>query len=134
MTDIRLIIGETGYTRHMTSVGDLDEDTLVDRITDILRPCPGLGPGDDAAVLNRPKGKMVLTSDVVTFERHLPRGMSFEHFGWTAAAVNFSDLASWVPDRPDSWHLWNFLRIWMRPICMTSSTVPISVVNSVART
>lgn len=76
----------------MASLGEVGERGLVKNILKIIRPCQGLGPGDDAAVLD--DGKAVICTDTVTFDRHFPKGMTFEQFGWTAAAVNFSDLAA----------------------------------------
>ncbi len=46
---------------------------------------------DDAAVL---EGGLVISTDCVTFQRHMSEGMGWERFGWTAAAVNISDIAS----------------------------------------
>jgi len=59
-----------------------------------IRRCSGLGPGDDAACIDADGVKIVIATDIVTKERHMPRGMTMEQFGWTAAAVNFSDIAS----------------------------------------
>ncbi len=77
----------------MASFEDVGERALIQKMMSVIRPCGSEGPGDDAAVLNN-VGDAVICSDLVTFERHKPKEMSFEHFGWTAAAVNFSDLAS----------------------------------------
>ncbi|MBQ8179302.1 MAG: thiamine-phosphate kinase [Candidatus Methanomethylophilaceae archaeon] len=56
-----------------------------------IRPEGTVGPGDDAAVIG---GGTVVSTDIVTFDRHFPAGMTYEQFGWYAAAVNFSDLAA----------------------------------------
>ena len=77
----------------MALLKDIGERSLVRNITSRIRPCGRFGPGDDAAVLTL-KGKTVISTDVVTFRRHMPAGMTFEEFGWMAAAVNFSDIAS----------------------------------------
>ena len=77
----------------MASLKDVGERELVRRIHGIVRPCDAIGTDDDAAVLDV-DGTVVVSTDIVTFERHMPKGMSYEQFGWTAAAVNFSDLAS----------------------------------------
>jgi thiamine-monophosphate kinase len=76
----------------MVSLKDRGERALIENIRGIVRPCEGIGPGDDAAVI-KPHGDFVLSTDSVTFERHKPEGMSWEQFGWMAAAVNFSDIA-----------------------------------------
>jgi thiamine-monophosphate kinase len=76
----------------MASLGDIGERELVHRIMGIVRPCPG-GPGDDAAIIGA-DGGAVVCSDIMTFERHCPKGMSDEQFGWTVAAANLSDIAA----------------------------------------
>lgn len=80
----------------MTSAGEIGERNLVEKIRSIVRPRSGhtlVGPGDDAAVVDG-KGSIVISTDVVTKERHMPPTMTYEQFGWTAAAVSFSDIAS----------------------------------------
>lgn len=72
-------------------IGDIGERQLIQDFKSFIRPEGRVGPGDDAAVIGK---DIVVTTDVVTFDRHLPAGMSYEQFGWYAAAVNFSDLAA----------------------------------------
>ena len=78
----------------MPSLKDAGERALIDRMIGRIRRCPGLGPGDDAACIDVDGVKIVAATDIVTKERHMPKGMTAEQFGWTAAAVNFSDIAS----------------------------------------
>ncbi|MCL1979389.1 MAG: thiamine-phosphate kinase [Methanomassiliicoccaceae archaeon] len=78
----------------MVSLKELGERELVKSIRSIVRQSPGLGPGDDCAVIPSTGGDIIACTDGVTFERHFPKGMTYEEFGWTAAAVNISDLAS----------------------------------------
>ncbi len=82
----------------MASLKEVGERKLIQNMLNILRPRSKdtvIGPGDDAAVISGcADGKVVVTTDTVTFERHKPAGMTWEQFGWTAAAVNFSDLAA----------------------------------------
>lgn len=78
----------------MASLKEVGERELIRNIMKVIRPCSGIGPGDDAAVTVADDGKVVICTDIVTFDRHFPKGMTYEHFGWTAAAVNFSDIAS----------------------------------------
>ena len=73
---------------------DVGERALVDRVVNSIRKTAHLGPGDDAACIDVNGSKIVLCTDIVTFERHLAFGMTMEEFGWLAAAVNFSDVAS----------------------------------------
>lgn len=82
----------------MATVREIGERQLIDNIRSIIRPRSGhtsVGPGDDAAVVDGINdGSVVISTDVVTKTRHFPEGMTYEQFGWTAAAVNFSDIAS----------------------------------------
>lgn len=78
----------------MASLKELGERELIGGIRNIIRQPPGLGPGDDSALIPPISGDIVACTDSVTFERHFPKGMKYEEFGWTAAAVNISDLAS----------------------------------------
>jgi len=78
----------------MSSLKNVGERQLIKNIKKVLRPPKDVkGADDDAAVMNS-GGKTVVCSDIVTFDRHMPEGMTYEQFGWTAAAVNFSDLAA----------------------------------------
>jgi len=78
----------------MSTLKEVGERELIRNIRRILRPAPGVrGTDDDAAVMEA-DGDVVVCSDIVTFDRHMPEGMTYEQFGWTAAAVNFSDLAA----------------------------------------
>lgn len=78
----------------MATIGEVGERALVRNIRAIIRRSPGLGPGDDAAVIACGDGNVVASTDSVSFDRHFPDGMTYEQFGWTAAAVNFSDIAA----------------------------------------
>jgi len=82
----------------MATLKEVGERQLIENMLSIIRPRSKdtiLGPGDDAAVIDGcTDGKVVVTTDTVTFQRHKPTGMTWEQFGWTAAAVNFSDLAA----------------------------------------
>lgn len=77
------------------SPGSMDERAMIRRALSVIRPCDCVvGPGDDAAVVDLGGSPVVISADIVTFERHKPDGMTFEQFGWMSAAVNFSDIAS----------------------------------------
>ncbi len=75
----------------MTLLGDIDERQLIEDFRSFIRAEGRIGPGDDAAVT---MDGVVATTDIVTFDRHFPAGMTYEQFGWYAAAVSFSDLAA----------------------------------------
>ncbi|MBR4244764.1 MAG: thiamine-phosphate kinase [Candidatus Methanomethylophilaceae archaeon] len=75
----------------MVQIADIGERQLIEDFKSFIRPEGRVGPGDDAAVIEK---DIVITTDIVTFDRHFPIGMTYEQFGWYAAAVNFSDLAA----------------------------------------
>jgi len=79
----------------MPTFGDIGERKMVDMIRSVVARagCPD-GLDDDAAVIDAPAGGLVACTDALTFERHMPDGMSYEQFGWMCAAANVSDLAS----------------------------------------
>ncbi|AIZ55983.1 thiamine-monophosphate kinase [Candidatus Methanoplasma termitum] len=78
----------------MVSFSELGERGIVKGIRNLLGSPKGIGAGDDSAVIPFPIGDVVACVDSVTFERHFPKGMTYEDFGWTAAAVSISDLAA----------------------------------------
>ncbi len=54
-----------------------------------------LSSGDDAAVLQAPAGKsVVVTTDVLTVDRHFPANADPAAIAWRSLAVNLSDLAA----------------------------------------
>lgn len=75
----------------MALIADLGERRLIEDFMSFIHPEGMVGPGDDAAVLIN---GTVASTDIVTFDRHMPAGMTYEQFGWYAAAVSFSDLAA----------------------------------------
>lgn len=84
-------------------VGDLDERTVLAHILDRVGPTDALlGPGDDAAVLAAPGGRIVASVDTLVhgpdFRTAWTDGFSL---GWKAAAVNLADIAA-MGARPTS--------------------------------
>ncbi|MFB9680014.1 thiamine-phosphate kinase [Streptosporangium vulgare] len=81
--------------RCVITVGDLGEFGVVARIAGRL-PQGGavlLGPGDDAAVVSAPDGRVVVTTDLLIEGRHFRRDWSSGYdIGRKAAAQNLSDV------------------------------------------
>lgn len=77
-------------------VGDLREGAILRRILDRLGTSAALvGPGDDAAVLAAPDGRVVATVDTLVHgpDFRLAWSGAFD-LGWKAAAVNLADIAA----------------------------------------
>jgi thiamine-monophosphate kinase len=80
-----------------STVGDLGEFGLIARVTG-GRTQPAttlLGPGDDAALIAAPDGRVVASTDVLVEGVHFRLGWSTpEQVGRKAAAVNMADIAA----------------------------------------
>lgn len=78
------------------TVGELSEGEILARILSRFGPSNALlGPGDDAAVLEAPMGRIVATVDTLVHgpDFRLAWSTGFD-LGWKAAAVNLSDIAA----------------------------------------
>lgn len=78
------------------TVGELSEGEILSRILARLGPSAALvGPGDDAAVLAAPDGRVVATTDTLVHgpDFRLAWSSGFD-LGWKAAAVNLADIAA----------------------------------------
>ena len=78
------------------TVGELSEGAILRRILDRLGPSRALvGPGDDAAVIAAPDGRVVATVDTLVHgpDFRLAWSTGFD-LGWKAAAVNLADVAA----------------------------------------
>lgn len=78
-------------------VGDLAESTILRAILDVVGTAEAaeVGPGDDAAVLRAPDGRVVATTDTLVHgpDFRLAWSSGFD-LGWKAAAVNLADVAA----------------------------------------
>jgi thiamine-monophosphate kinase len=79
------------------SIADAGEFGLIARVTARLAGTPAtlLGPGDDAAVVAVPDGRVVASTDVLVEGRHFRRDWSSAvDVGHRAAAANLADIAA----------------------------------------
>lgn len=79
------------------TVAQVGEFELIQRVTSGRTQSPGtvIGPGDDAAVLMVPDGRVVATTDVLVENVHFRFDWSSpHHVGRKAVAVNLADIAA----------------------------------------
>ncbi|WP_036331337.1 thiamine-phosphate kinase [Microbispora sp. ATCC PTA-5024] len=83
------------------TVGDLGEFGVIQRISGRLPQGAAvlLGPGDDAAVLRAPDGRVVVSTDLLVEGRHFRRDWSSGYdIGRKAAAQNLADIVAMGAD------------------------------------
>jgi thiamine-monophosphate kinase len=83
--------------RWTINIGELGEFGLIARMTQDLTQGPEVevGPGDDAAVVRAPDGRVVATSDLLVEGRHFRRDWSGPYdIGRKAAAQNLADVVA----------------------------------------
>jgi thiamine-monophosphate kinase len=86
------------------SIATIGEFALIERVVARLATAPGkpgtdpvvaVGPGDDAAVVTAPDGRMVASTDVLVEGRHFRRDWSSAgDVGHRAAAANLADIVA----------------------------------------
>ncbi|MDF0586134.1 thiamine-phosphate kinase [Tsukamurella sp. 8F] len=80
-----------------STAADLGEDGVIALATAALRPDPRVtvGPGDDAAVVTAPDGRVVISTDAVVEGRHFRFDLTTpEHVGRRVIAQNAADIAA----------------------------------------
>lgn len=78
------------------TVGEMGEGAVLRRILSNLPPSSAIvGPGDDAAVLAMPDGRVVATTDTLVHGPDFRLAWTTGYdLGWKSAAVNLSDVAA----------------------------------------
>lgn len=78
------------------TVGEMSEGAVLRRILERLGPSGALvGPGDDAAVLAAPDGRIVASTDTLVHGPDFRLAWSSGYdLGWKSAAVNLADIAA----------------------------------------
>jgi thiamine-monophosphate kinase len=90
ITRITKRLSRTGNDRR-DAEGDLGENSTSDGAPDLV----DIGPGDDAAVVRTPDGRVVATSDLLIEGRHFRRDWSGPYdVGRKAAAQNLADVVA----------------------------------------
>ncbi|MHA6625769.1 thiamine-phosphate kinase [Pseudonocardia sichuanensis] len=87
----------TGAAEAENTLAGIGEFGLIDRLTAERAPTPAtlLGPGDDAAVVAAPDGRVVASTDVLVAGVHFRLDWSNpEQVGRKAAAANLADIAA----------------------------------------
>jgi thiamine-monophosphate kinase len=85
------------YQGVLVSIAGIGEFGLIQRVVARLgdAPEPLVGPGDDAAVVAAPDGRVVVTTDILVEGRHFRRDWSSAgDIGHRAAAANLADIVA----------------------------------------
>jgi thiamine-monophosphate kinase len=81
----------------LSSLSDIGERAVVEKILKLLSPCPkeALPIGDDASALSLGNGlALVVKADMLVASTDVPPGMSNQQIGRKVVTMNFSDLAA----------------------------------------
>lgn len=76
-------------------LADLGEREIIRRIARLLSSADNtLGIGDDCAAIDFGNDYLLITTDMINAETHVPKEMTPWQIGWFSIAVNLSDLAA----------------------------------------
>ncbi len=80
----------------MTTLEDIGEREAIQQIFTILHGSPtiAVGPGDDCAAIAYNDHYLLLTTDMINSQTHIPSEMTPEQLGWFIIAINLSDIAA----------------------------------------
>ena len=78
----------------MSELSDIGEREIVASLIKKFDPQGIYSLGDDTAILDYGKEYLLITTDTITQETHIPQDADPEDVGWYAAAINLSDIAA----------------------------------------
>ena len=79
----------------METLSDIGERKAIDIISGILhKGTEAIGIGDDCAAFDDGENFLLVSTDMIADETHLPKSMSPWQIGWYSVAVNLSDIAA----------------------------------------
>ena len=74
---------------------DLGERAAIQRIEALLtKGKQSIGIGDDCAAIEMGNKYLLVTTDMMSQQTHIPRGMTAYQMGWFLVAINLSDIAA----------------------------------------
>ncbi len=76
------------------TLGDTGEKQAIEALIQLFDPEGKFRLGDDCAIIDMGTEYLLVTTDMVNQETHVPEGTGGRLLGWYAAAINLSDIAS----------------------------------------
>ena len=79
----------------MRTLADLGERAAIQHLTEIFsKGTKGVKIGDDCAAISMKKQYLLVTTDMMYQQTHIPREMTPFQMGWFVVAINLSDIAA----------------------------------------
>lgn len=79
----------------MKKISDMGERKAIDFISNILsKGNAAVGIGDDCAALDFGEDYLLISTDMISEETHIPKTMTPWQIGWFIVAINLSDIAA----------------------------------------